>query len=220
MAIGSIKASYYISEMKEKIKANKFDICYISGFSAPRRKQKNHPDWSKYQETFDILTEYMERFLRETEYSCCIPLRVTFKYGPEKTEELEYFEKYKIDKVADIFKNDLEEMTTYHLMYNSKVSVAGITASLFEGFGWGKKILYCNFVGINNFKFPLKRFYALEEKGYSKFKKTLINLIEMNQQEYYELTKEDRKQIMNYNKKYPSHSVVRDFVLEHISQLT
>ena len=92
MAIGSVRASYYISEMKDKITTNKFDICYVSGFSISRRNQINHPDWSRYMDNNDILTEYMERFLRESECSCCIPLRRTYKDGPEKTEELEYFQ--------------------------------------------------------------------------------------------------------------------------------
>ena len=104
------------------------------------------------------------------------------------------------------------------MMYNSKVIVACLSTSLLEAFGWGKKVLFCNFLNIENLGFPLKKFFYIEEEGYEGFKETLIKLINMDYEEYYALIKEDLEQIMNYKKNYPSHTVVRNFVKDNISK--
>ena len=207
--IGSLKAGYYKS-MYSKNEEIEYDICFVSQFRKTIMcENKNRPEF-KY--SFDRLCQFLVSFININNIkNICIACR--------SNEEIEYNYFNQIFKgkhnLHIIKKNDI--FSTYRCMDRSKIIVSHCATSPFEAFGWGKKVIFCNFTGVADYGVPsLPEMCYIEKDDYQLFEAKLSALMGMDYDVYREANKKHFKYFMNYNPKIPTHKYIRDVIFKYI----
>ena len=107
-------------------------------------------------------------------------------------------------------------MSTYFTMDRSVVVLSVYSTAVREAFGWGKKVLFCNFTGNEDYSSPRDGLWSLNEPDYEIFKDRLNYIYNMDMEKYIEMTRGYSKYLMNYDFKNPAHQVIRNMILKEL----
>lgn len=206
--VGALIGGYYWSQVRPPDLRIEFTLCLISQW---RRQVMLGNRWPEQKKGFLTLSNYLLNFINENEIYFCIAAASNAK------EELEYYKNTFADK-AVIIPNNIEQFSTYFAMDKSKIILTNSSTAGYESFGWGKKVLFCNFSGDNEYDFPVSGLNSINIDCYEEFKSKLKYLIEIGDAEYYRLTKNSRKYVMNYNFNMPAHNYMREIILKQLNQ--
>ena len=203
--VGSLKGAYFKSELDGQGKRDKYDICLISEWTVIDMDFPSH-----MQKGLRILYDFLARFHAESNLSLSI---ATCSYDQR---EVDFFRDTFGNKGA-IIKFDKPNFSSYYTVDNSTVLVTFFSSLAIEAFGWGKKILLCNFSGNRDYNAVRKDgIWALNEPDYEAFKDRLNRVYNMDMAEYIEMTREYVKYLMNYDFDYPAQTVIRDMILKEL----
>ncbi len=202
---GSLKARYYKSFLSKQNLGSEFDLCLISEWDEETLSGKQMHSVRKAMVTLD---DFLSRYVKEQKTSLCVALR----YDNKKEEE--YFLNKYGDRIT-LIKANREQMSSYGAVDRSGVTVAFFSTLAREAFGWGAKVLSCNFSGDAQFDFPCQGFWSMDECEYGSFKKKLDHIRTMGHEEYLRQTKACAEYIMN-NRAKPSYEFVRELVLKQL----
>lgn len=197
--IGSIKGGYYKYELS-KIEEKKYDICLISQF---RERIIFGNDYSAIKENITRLSFSLSKFHnKNNHYSLCVACNSAHDL------EINYYKKYFPE--AFITKNFKQRrgFLTYKMMDMSDVLLTFDSTAAFEAFGWGKKVLFCNFVGIKDRYYPLPEMCSINTINYEIFNKKLTNLLTMDYNEYGNKCKDYFKYFVNCDPFNPPHHII------------
>ncbi|MDG6218593.1 MAG: hypothetical protein QCI00_04035 [Candidatus Thermoplasmatota archaeon] len=207
--VGSVKGSHYRYNIIQKSPHIKYTLCLISQY---RKNIMNGSSYPEFKNSLQILESFVLKFIQETGVSLCIAL------ASEEQEEFNYFAN-KFGKQATIIKNKKELFTTYEIMSKSEVILSFNSTAAIEAFGWGKKILLCNYSKDPIWGYTFCDICTTNTINYNHFKNKLQSLLDMNSELYVTTTKEDQKYMMNYNPKIPVPQFLRDTILETLKEL-
>jgi len=206
--VGPLVGSYYKSELAKDNAMAEFDICLVSQWHDSIMSDQEYPE---IKSGLVILDEYLSKYVNKTKASLCIALR------SGDPRELQYFYGIYGDR-ATIIENDREAMSTYAAMDRGAMIVAFDSTAAREAFGWGKKVLFCNFSGDDNYDSPREGIWFISEKNYEKFREKLDYIRQVDEGQYQAEIKEYQRYLMNYNFELPAHVYIRNLVVDCINK--
>lgn len=205
--VGSLIGSYFKSELAKDNENPVFDVCVISQWRRLIMLKGHHPNVKNAIDTTNI---FLSKSIEKKKISICVALRSNEK------EEREYYVNL-FGPEVHLVNFDQENMSTYFAMHKSKVIVTYCSTVGYEALGWGKKVLFCNFSGEERRNFIIDGFWSINKIDYEEFKRKFDYLINIDQKEYRNLTKDVAKYVMNYDPLIPVHKYIRDIVLRKLA---
>jgi len=200
--VGSLIGGYYKTQViADKVK-NEFDICLVSQWRKSIMEGERDPEVKK---GLIILDKHLSKYVKDRNLSICV---ATCSNDPQ---EREYFKSAYGDRIQ-IIDFDRMNMSTYAAMDHSYVVIALDSTAAREAFGWGKKVLFCNFTGEDNYDFPKPGFWSINKENYEEFKRKLDYLIKIEDKEYQNISREYAKYVMNYDFSMPAHIYIRNII--------
>ncbi|MDC0253304.1 hypothetical protein OAK75_00300 [Bacteriovoracales bacterium] len=198
--VGSLKASIFREKILKENEHPDFDVCTVSCWD------ENVMIHNKTRPSFKIGMTRQHKYLayaaKLLNLKVCIALR-----GSSRLER-EFFESiYGKDVFYQAF--DEKKYSTYTAMSRSKVTTATLSTTLREHFGFGKKVLFCNFTEDETYDFPVQGFWSFTKLDKDQFVEHLKSLLEMPELTYTEKTKSAREYIMNY-RSVPTHLLIKE----------
>ena len=128
--------------------------------------------------------------------------------------EINYLKKFYSEDI--IKRNNRTFLNTYHYMDRSKVIITKDSTAVYEAFGWGEKVLFCNFTGTREDYISIPKMNYIEEEDYMLFEAKLKKLIVMDINYYRQINKDSMKYLMNYNPAAPPHQIIREKIMTTI----
>lgn len=153
---GSLRASLS-SDINLLKKANKFDLLIVSGWRG-NSDPDNRDGSIETMKAMYKMDRLLAKIILEKKYNYSIALRS--KAGGTDWNmkgwgnEEDYYKKIYGENTAFHYFDHEEgqvRMPIYNLMLKSNLSITVLSTAVFEAFGYGKKILLCNFTGGNEF---------------------------------------------------------------------
>ena len=207
--VGSVRASYYRSRIAKMTAMRNYDLCLISQWSrAIAGADTKLPEIAL---SLSILDEFLVRYASEHDVRLCVALRSSDTY------EAEHFRHLFGDR-AILIKNDRERMSTYAAIDASEVALAMDSTAGWEAFGWGHKILFCNFSGHDNYDFPCPGSWAINEPSYELFKSRLQALCAMEYAAFRDLSRKAAYYVMNHDDIKPAFETIRSEIRKSVAR--
>jgi len=202
--IGSLKGGYYKFRISQKPRVE-YDICLISELREEIILENIMPE---IKQALDILYGFCKRYIDEhTNLTLCIPCK-------NNSDAVVQFFRAMFGTTAYVAKNKQPSLTTYEYMDRSDVIVAFHSTVAFEAFGWGKKVLLCNFTGSECYSFPLPEICTMDIPDYDAFRDKLDYLRELEVSTYDKLTEHAARYFMNYDPEMPPDTFIRNKIFE------
>lgn len=200
--VGSLLAGYYKFHNKKNDKI-KYDLCVVSTWK-PYRPTEMKDFWK----SANLMNTFLARYIREYNLSFAVLMRSSLGGDEER-----YFK--------DIYGTNIDVLgrvdtfSTYRGIDKSELIVGSLTTILCEAFGWGKKVLYCDFTGTNKYN-DYDPVILFTNPNYDQFKKRLNRSRLMQQEEYNMRTKNYASYLMNYDPDCPPHVFIRKKILQYL----
>lgn len=212
--IGSLLAGYYNLNDKSNNEI-KYDIGIVSTFRKKEIIRARKSRWtSNYWESIDVLHTFLEKYIAEYKLQAAVFMNCDRSDISKYKEEKEYFTEI-YDNNIDILDTVRERFSTYHGVDNSDVIIGFRSTVLREAFGWGKKILSCNFTGADLYS-EYDSLIMFTEPNYESFKRRLNKLRDEPYEEYTIRTKGYASYLMNNNQDFPPHIYIRKKIEEYL----
>ena len=161
------------------------------------------------------MVKYFDKYSQENNVRAAVLLRFDQNNNASISElELDYY-KRTISNNIDIVNNNQRKYSNYVNALNSKVIIGSGSTILSELFGFGKKILHCDFSEKRLFT-NYDPMIVFCEDDYDSFKLRLNNLRLEPYEEYLSRTKEYASYIMNYNIDLPPHKFIRNKIEKYL----
>ena len=208
--VGSLFGGFCKNAFDQERVNNELDICLISEWEILSLTSEYYKEAkSGLVMLYDFFGRYLDEYCKKDHLNVCVATRTG------GGEEADYFKEKYGDKVKLIMQ-DRKKFTTYRAMDRSDVEVGFVSTSLREAFGWGKKILACNFSRDENYDFPISGIWSLERGSYEAFKEKLNFLRSMSTDEFKAQTVKERKYLMNQVDGLPAHIYIRKMISENL----
>jgi len=214
--VGSLLSGYYSNTYKKNTNVI-YDICIVSSW---RGNIGNTADVQETMHAMRKLDMFLSRYIRETKLKAAIVLR-SEPDGPDRNipvygDEKEYFKNIYLSNV-DLIDPNFEDRNIYREMDQSEVIVTFGSTAPREAFGWGKKVLYCDFTGSNLYN-DYNEILLFRDEDYELFKKRLNEIRNMPPEQYEEKTKEYATYLMNYNPNCPPNICIRQKIDHYLGK--
>lgn len=206
--LGSLIGGYYKTRVAVQESPIEFDICLVSQW---RRSVMMGSESLEFKKAFNVLDNYLSEYVKERNYSLCIA-RFLNDQG-----EKDYFHELYGDRVR-LIEYDRLNMSTYAAMDRSRLIVTCCSCAALEAFGWGKKVLFCNFTDNRKYDFPVEGLWFLSKNDYKEFKNKLDYLFAMKKEDYLRATKNTSRYVMNYDFSMPVHTYVKNIITKAVKQ--
>jgi hypothetical protein len=108
-------------------------------------------------------------------------------------------------------------MSTYRAIDESNVSITAFSTAGVEAFGWGKKVLFCNFSGHKNYSLPVPDICSIDKVNFESFCMKIDFLLSLDQSKYKEIAGNSAKYLMNYNHDIPSYLYLQRIIHNEIA---
>lgn len=212
--VGSLIASLHF-EVPEKI-SKKYDILIISAWRGNIGFQQDVKDTMR---SMRIMDELLAKYLGERNYKAGIVLRSTREgdhwYIPEiGSNEEEYYKSIYTGR-AEIIDTDFKKRNIFPLMQQSGFIIACLTSTVVEGFGIGKKALFCNFTGTGIYHEDFDSAIVTTDSDYDVFSKKLDSIINMPQKEY----DRQHKALEQYYMSFPASTSTEQAIADKIDEI-
>lgn len=213
--VGSVLGGYYQYGKSAKVEAL-YDMCVVSGW---RGDIGNGPDVQRTMESMRKMDFFLSKYIKEYNLNVSIIMRsepnTPDRSIPVYGDEQEYFRNIYPDHVHLIDPN-FKERNIYRLMDQSNFIVSSGSTAPREAFGWGKKVLYCDFTGTNLYN-DYDPVILFRTENYDLFKKRLNEIRCMSYEEYGTITKDYASYLMNYDPNCPPHLFIRQKIENYLS---
>ncbi|MBF0594713.1 MAG: hypothetical protein HQL22_07080, partial [Candidatus Omnitrophica bacterium] len=206
--LGSLKTGYFRTCVAPHGSARRFALCLISTWDDTYDVSGNST--CEFVRGMIMLDDFLIRYVEERKVSLCIAIR-TKGHLPER----EYYTR-KFGDHATLIEADEEKMASYSAIDSSDVSLAICSTLAREAFGWGRKVLFCNFSMNDQFDLPVNGIWSLKERDYEIFSRQLDELRAISQDEYRRLSGEAAAYMMNIRENCPAHVFLRNMVEKNL----
>lgn len=211
---GSLRGSYYRYCNPRTPERNMYEICLVSQY-VKEIFNDNDNFLPGFKEAFTEVLHLLKKYLEIHHSHTCVALRSS------SAEEKKYFSDFFGDLVTIIPPNPNDFFSTYRAMDFSEVIIGLNSTAPLEAFGWGKKVLYCNYWG----DFEIADFFysgicSITKKDYDAFEKSLSLLLMMDYEEFNQKTKDAQRYMMAYDPHQPVHEFIREIIIDSIASQT
>ncbi len=212
--IGSLRDSYFrkYTETQKDVSSGHcdYDICVVAEAA---------PGWDKsypgFEDAIGKIAQYAIRYCKENNLKLVIAGKRDLDNARAdfQTYDIEsaWYEKYIGDSVK-ITPRIRDEYTTYSLVDHSKISLAIMSTSLYEGASRGNKVLFCNFSNHSLFNFPVDGIMSLEKDDYNSFSDRVTDILNYSNDEYNEKTHSATRYVMNNSDKIPTYAALENII--------
>lgn len=207
--LGSLIGGYYKSQVSDPTAAIQSDICLVSQWRSDFTFRGQDLE---SKQSFDMLNRYLSRYQKESGLRLCIATCSNDK------REIEYFQTFYDSSQVVINEFDRLNFSTYREMDKSHVIVANDSCAAFEAFGWGKKVLFCNFTEMTAYNFPKPGIWSTNKIDFDDFCNKLDDLIKMDYKKYILNAKESMRYVMNYDFSKPAHVFIKKLIHDKIKE--
>jgi surface carbohydrate biosynthesis protein len=204
--VGSLRGGYYLNRLRSRRINQRFDICLISEWDPGLQ---DNPIFPEIGQSIVISDNYVSRYAKMYDVKICIATR-----SPDG-REIEYFSQI-FGERAVIIKNDRETMSTYRAIDESNVSVTAFSTAGVEAFGWGKKILFCNFTGHKDYALPVPDICSIDKPDFETFCAKINFLLSIDPSKFMASAGKSARYMMNYNEAVPAHLYLQRIVHDEI----
>jgi surface carbohydrate biosynthesis protein len=213
--VGSLAGSIY-KNYESKYKT--YDVLVIScwrgniGFGS---------DVQDTMRSMRIMDNYLSIYFAKKKYKFAIITRSEKNSSDWYMKEIglneEQYYKNIYGEDAQIIETNFAKRNIYPIMLSSDLIITCLSTAALEGFGYGKKILYCNFHKNNKYH---KDFHKeILYSGYSRDKKFFFKRIDNLISTPYKAYINSHKKLMKYYMAYPSSDTTYAFIKRKISKL-
>jgi len=205
-SVGSLRGGYYHNALRPRDVEQRFDICMISEWEEGLQE---NVIFKEIREGVEILENYVSRYTKIRDVKVCIATRAAD--NRERDHFLEIF-----GEQVTIIRNNRETMSTYLAIDQSNVSITAYSTVGVEAFGWGKKVLFCNFTGHDNYSLPVPDVCSIDKPDFGSFCMKLDFLLSMDESRFNAVTHKSSKYLMNYDTKMPPHLYMQRIIHDEI----
>jgi surface carbohydrate biosynthesis protein len=207
--IGSLLGGYYkYNYGKDFVK--KYDISIVSQYKIQPLSLVQEDD-NLMRMSIDKINSFLSKYITEYGLRAAVFSRKNSKYEVSH----EYHKKYYADSVEYINNENKSISSTYRGMEESEIIISFNSTATIEAFGWGKKILHCDFTGTKKHN-DYDSMIMFTEPNYESFKKRLNELRSEPYDEYRERTREYASYLMNNDPDCPPHKYIRQKIEEFL----
>jgi len=214
--VGSLMAGIYDRQTKKEIKSI-YDLCVISSW---RGNIGTSDEVRETMASMQVMDDYISRFISESNIRACVVLRSEIGSSdrdiPIYGDESNYY-RHVYGPDVELVDPDFADGNVYKLMNRSELIVSFGSTALREAFGYGKKVLYCDFTDTNMYN-DYDPVILFSDNNYRLLVERLNTLLLMPRKEYRDLTKSYAAHVMNYDPDNPPHNVIREVVLNVVSR--
>ncbi len=208
--VGSLKASIY--KMKNENLNLEYDISVISQYEEELFQKTKLEDRLKWN-SMEKMHKFLNRYIEEHNVKAALLL---IRNNHNAEDEIKYFDKLYNNNIQYI-KNDRKKMVSYSSVEKSDVIVDFYSTLSIEAFGWGKKILLCDFTNSDDYN-DYNSIIMFREPYYEAFKVRLNELRNESYDEYQRRTKKYSAYIMNNDLKNPPFKTIRKIIDNHLKK--
>lgn len=205
--VGSLLAGFYIDTQKMN-NITEYDICLISAW---RGDIGNTEDVKKTMKAMKKLDCMLSKYIEETKIKVSIIMRSepgsSDRNIPVYGNERDYFHSIYPETVT-LVDPDLKNFNIYSEILKGDLIISMGSTVPREAFGFGKKILYCDFTRSNLYNY-YNSTILFKDKNYELFKQRIDELLIMPTSEYKKNTEKYASYLMNNDLKYPPHLIIR-----------
>ena len=215
LPVGSLLGGYYKAMVSAPVEELKFDLCLISQWHGHFFEKIVGDDFpqSEARRTkagIEGLNNFLFRLLTETKLTMVICLR------SDDMAEHQYYDSLFGCRV-EIVNSDRKKFSTYRTIEQSKLAVALNSTTLSEVFAWRQKVLWCNVPDDEHFEMHEASISYFHGDDYNAFKNRVIELMNISNDDYKEITKFGAHYINNYDSMNPPHEIIRSSIIKALS---
>ena len=204
--VGPLISGYYKSNIGIRNPQIKYDICIVSQYRSEVMAGLVFPTFKK---AIVLLDQYLKKFLDGKELSVCVATCSLKK--ADLLREVAYYQETYGGRV-DIIEQNREHYSTYTAMDESKLIITIHSTAAFEAYSWGKRVLMCNLSGDPDNDMYILDDLMVRNQDYNEFENKLATILNMDDEEYRKLIRENRKYVVNYNPEKPAHLYIRELI--------
>ena len=215
--VGSLIASLHFVDPKTV--TQQYDILILSAWRGNIWFQQDVKDTMR---SMRIMDELLAKYLNERNYKAGIILRAAKDsehwYIPEIgfNEEAYYMSIYADS--AKIIETDFKKRNIFPLIQQSSFIISCLSSALLEGFGFGKKALFCNFTGTDEYHLDFDPAIVTTDSSYENFSKQLDALLDMAQQDYDHEYRKLQQYYMHFPERKTTHEIIADTIDDIITR--
>jgi surface carbohydrate biosynthesis protein len=213
--VGSLIGGYYKSEVSTGLQTSEFDLCFISQWYEGLFDDSGGTDFAatvtrRFAVAVDLLNDFLTRLLKETNLRLIICPR-----HDGLAAETAFYERVFGNRVT-IAQSNRANFSTYRMIERSRLVIAVCSTTLAEVFTWGQKVMWCNIPDDDHYEMPEAGVSYFSGNDYNAFRQRVLDLLEMPQERYENLTRAGSRYIVNYDQACPPHRIIREAVVRTI----
>ena len=215
--VGSLMASLHFVDPKTVV--HQYDILILSAWRGNIGFPKDVKDTMR---SMRIMDELLEKYLQQKNLKAAIILRSERNgqhwFVPEIGSNEEDYFKSIYGNTAKIIETDFRKRNIFPLMQESRFIISCLTSALLEGFGIGKKALFCNFTGRDEYHLDFDPAIVTTDSSYENFSKQLDALLDMAQQDYDHEHRKLQQYYMHFPERKTTHKIIADTIDDIITR--
>jgi surface carbohydrate biosynthesis protein len=213
--VGSMRGSYFRFELKPTPSALVYDLCLPSTWTpSDGWGAFDFSEWRPFVESADeTLVEFLAQYVFERDVKLAVALRSS------DPREVDYFRR-RFGEKAHLAQRDDSAMSTYALMDESDVVVSTSSTTAFEAMGWGKKVLFGDYIEADWGHFPVEGLWVDRSTAYSDFARHLDSIRDMELAEFAKASRDAAHFLMAYDAELPAHRYLQALVLAELAGST
>ena len=212
--VGSLIASLHFVDPKTVV--HQYDILVLSAWRGNIGFPKDVKDTMR---SMRIMDELLEKYLQQKNLKAAIILRSERNgqhwFVPEIGSNEEDYFKSIYGNTAKIIETDFRKRNIFPLMQESRFIISCLTSALLEGFGIGKKALFCNFTGTDEYHLDFDPAIVTTDSSYENFSKQLDALLDMAQQDY----DHEHRKLQQYYMHFPERKTTQKIIADTIDDI-
>jgi len=211
MPLGPLVGSYYKTELSSGDIEDEYDVCLVSQWRNQFMNGESAPHLKKAVST---VNEYLAQYLHKHPVKACVATCAQVKEN--LTREIAYYRDLFGDDVT-IIPRERKTFSTYAAMDRSTVIIGFSSSAVYEAYGWGKKVLLCNYS--DDYKWDnasVIEDITISGTDYLDFERKLNKILNMDAAEYKNMAAANMKYAVNFNAEMPAHKYLRQKIVERI----
>ncbi len=208
--VGSLVASLHFDRQVASLDG-KYDLLVVSTWRGNIGFQQDVKDTMRSMKIMDHL---LAQYITSRGIRAAVILRAErdsehWNMPEIGSHEEDYYREIYGDCIS-IIETDFTKRNIFPLMQQSRVIVSCLSSALLEAFGIGKKILYCNFTGVDSYHQDLDTSIVTSDSNYGSFAEKIDELLKMPQAEYSRLHRECKKYYMSNPDDRPTYQAIAE----------
>ena len=215
--VGSLLASLYYDHKSDTSIPNKYDLLIVSSW----RGNIGYPiDVVDTMRSMRVMDELLSEYIKERYIKSAIILRSERDSEhwvmPGIGTEYDYYRSIYGDTV-EIVEADFTKRTIYQTMQQSHLIVSCLSSALNEAYGIGKKIIFFNYTGKNNYHCDIDAKCIIDDRNYSSVCARIDALLSQSDNTYHELHSDSIRKVMAYPNDNLTYRVISSRIDEIIN---